>query len=378
MKILLTLLTVIRVAFVGDPQVDNEQELSYARKSVYSELRSRHDLDMVVVLGDLVNDKVNLLAPSVASLDSLSLPWFCVPGNHDKDVYPKSTLKPRDTASYHKALGYTDTAFVRAGVNFILMDNVRTREIAGYEGGLTDAQKQWLASSLASCSKGPIVLCAHIPFTQCVARDSLQAILEPYTDRMLMMCGHTHNVSRRHSEYGCEEVQAGAACGSWWRGAKDDRGVPYALMNCGAPRGYFVAEFKPSATRWYRLRYKAEGRPASEQLSVTDRDGRLYVNVYGASAEGKVMVKAVGKDACSSPYRGWTVLERSKEMAPEVKAVYEYNRDVYGKKDRAWRKAHRDEFIPLRRLASPHLWEGPSYGGKIKVKYSDGAMKINL
>ena len=97
MNILLTLLTVIRVAFVGDPQVDNEQELSYARKSVYSELRSRHDLDMVVVLGDLVNDKVNLLAPSVASLDSLSVPWFCVPGNHDKDVYGKSTLKPANS-----------------------------------------------------------------------------------------------------------------------------------------------------------------------------------------------------------------------------------------------------------------------------------------
>ncbi len=31
----------IRVAFVGDPQVDNETELTYARRSIYKELRER-------------------------------------------------------------------------------------------------------------------------------------------------------------------------------------------------------------------------------------------------------------------------------------------------------------------------------------------------
>ena len=55
----------LRVAFVGDPQVDNETELGYARASIYRELRERGDLDLVIILGDLVNDDVRLLARDV-------------------------------------------------------------------------------------------------------------------------------------------------------------------------------------------------------------------------------------------------------------------------------------------------------------------------
>ena len=58
----------LRVAFVGDPQVDNDTELGYARRSVYRELRERSDIDLAIFLGDLVNDDVALLAPSRASL----------------------------------------------------------------------------------------------------------------------------------------------------------------------------------------------------------------------------------------------------------------------------------------------------------------------
>lgn len=369
MSILITLLTIFRVAFVGDPQVDSRQELDYARGSIYSELKQRHDLGLVIVLGDLVNNKAELIAPSAASLDSMSTPWVCAPGNHDKDVYDKKSGKPRDTATFRRTLGYTDTAFVSGGVNFILMDNVRTKNMADYEGGLTEKQKQWLSQALSATGKAPIVLCAHIPFTQCTGRDSLNAIVGPYAHRMLMMCGHTHNVWRGDSGYGCEEVQAGAACGSWWRGVKDAHGVPYALMNCGAPRGYFVAEFNPGAKQWYKLNYKAVARPDKEQLSATIVDNKLYINVYGGSTLGKVSVKG-------GAFKQWTELERSKAMAPEVKAVYDENHENMSKHDRKWRKEHKSEFIPMRRLASPHLWEGPATAGKIKILYTDSAMRI--
>ena len=73
----------LRVALVGDPQVNSQAELDYARRSVYRELRERGDLDLVLVLGDLVNEKTELIAPSEASLDSLGCPWLRVNGNHD-------------------------------------------------------------------------------------------------------------------------------------------------------------------------------------------------------------------------------------------------------------------------------------------------------
>ena len=93
----------IRVAFVGDPQVDSETELSYARRSVYRELRERKDVDLAIFLGDLVNDKPELLEPTRATLDSLPYAWACVPGNHDRDVY-KVKGKARDMATYSRVI----------------------------------------------------------------------------------------------------------------------------------------------------------------------------------------------------------------------------------------------------------------------------------
>jgi len=140
----------LRVAFVGDPQADGMRQLEYCRKTVYKELRERKDLDLVIVLGDLVNDDVSLLEPTKASLDSLPCPWFCVPGNHDRDVYPviDGRKRPRDISTYRKVIGYEDTTFVKGGIRFILMNDVR---LGGkeYEGGFRDSQKVWLAEALA-------------------------------------------------------------------------------------------------------------------------------------------------------------------------------------------------------------------------------------
>ena len=52
---------VLRVALVGDPQVDDSTEMGYARRSVYRELRGRRDLDMCIFLGDLVNDNYGVI-----------------------------------------------------------------------------------------------------------------------------------------------------------------------------------------------------------------------------------------------------------------------------------------------------------------------------
>lgn len=361
---LIFLLSALRVAFVGDPQVDNPAELEYARKSVYSELRERKDLDLVVILGDLVNENPSLIGPSEASLDSITIetgcPWARVNGNHDG---PKPVR---------------DTTFTKGGIRFILMDNVRRKKRRDYEGGLREEQKQWLDSLLSTIDRDArLVFCTHIPVSQSKGRDSLFNILARHRD-ILFVCGHTHCVSRQMLERGMEEVQAGASCGSWWRGVKDSDGVPYALMNCGAPRGYFIADFSPRSRRWYNLRYKCIGREASEQCSVSEIDGRLYVNVFGGSREGRLYVKLPGK--------AWTELPHCYTMAPEVRRLVESADTV----SREYRKAHKDEMIPLRRLPSPHIWAGELNGplssersstsghsGKVcRLRYSDGTMSF--
>ena len=380
---------VLRVALVGDPQVDDPTEMGYARRSVYRELRGRRDLDMCIFLGDLVNDNMSLLPESVGVVDSLPYQCFMVPGNHDRDVYhgPKSSMhRQRDLSTWRKAVGYVDTSFVRGNVRFVLMNNVRPSDsgMTDYVGGFTDRQKHWLDSVLnrgvgetrgrkpshVGGTPALTILATHIPFSQMKGRDSVLALI-PDISRLLFVSGHTHFVSRDDS---LRELIVGAACGSWWRGVKDSDGIPYALQSCGAPRGYFIADINRDGT--YDLSYKCIGRPASEQLSAwavpndsTGRSYRLYINVFGGSLDGVVRV--------SLPARKSVDCERSQLAAPEVEQVIRLN----ASRSRDYRKSHRDEFIPLRRKPSPHLWQTPDLisgplPAHVNVIYRDAHMRI--
>ena len=363
--------------------------MGYARRSVYRELRGRRDLDMCIFLGDLVNDNMSLLPESVGVVDSLPYQCFMVPGNHDRDVYrglKLSTYRRRDLSTWRKAVGYVDTSFVRGNVRFILMNNVRHSDsgMTDYVGGFTDRQKHWLDSVLVAdrvesrarkTSRGDgtpalTILATHIPFSQIKGRDSVLALI-PDISRLLFVSGHTHFVSRDDS---IPELIVGAACGSWWRGVRDSDGIPYALQSCGAPRGYFIADIHRDGT--YALSYKCIGRPASEQLSAwavpndsAGRSYRLYINVFGGSSDGVVHISGLGRKTHSC--------ERSLMAAPEVEQVIRLN----ASRSRDYRKSHRDEFIPLRRKPSPHLWQttdlisGP-LPAHVNVIYRDAHMRI--
>lgn len=436
---------VLRVALVGDPQVDNPVEMGYARRSIYRDLRGRRDLDLCIFLGDLVNDNMSLLPESLSVIDSLPFQSFMVPGNHDRDVYrgaksSGSMSRPRDLSTWRKLVGYVDTSFVRGNVRFIMMNNVRhaAAGITDYVGGFTEKQKHWLDSVLVTdvarggkMSRGSVdrsrrpsrgkvtpaltILATHIPFSQMKGRDSVLALIPEHT-QMLYVSGHTHFVSRDDS---IPEVIAGATCGSWWRGVKDSDGVPYALQSCGAPRGYFVAEISRDGD--YRLRYRCVGmddevsvwgvrvecegavRPEdnivmgkdeSEGATVKEGGGvyRLYINVFGGVPDGVVRVRGGrrwrivsrgngvhdGADAQGfSRKKRDLVCERSTKTAPEVEQVIEFNASM----SRDYRKSHRDEFIPLRRKPSTHLWQTTDFVSGplpvyVNVVYRDSHMRF--
>lgn len=370
---------VLRVALVGDPQVDNETEMGYAGKSVYKDLANRKDIDIAVFLGDLVNDNMSLLPESVRVIDSLPYPCFMVPGNHDRDVRGDRPMPfVRNLMTWRKVVGYVDTSFVRSNVRFILMNNVRHSDsgMTDYVGGFTETQKHWLDSVLSVGAPALTVLATHIPFSQMKGRDSVLALV-PEATRMLYVSGHTHYVSRDES---VPELIVGATCGSWWRGVKDGDGIPYALQSCGSPRGYFIADFHRDGR--YDLSYKCVGRPASEQLSAwaipvgSDTCSyRLCVNVFGGSTDGIVRVRVPrrGRGVCGKSY----LCERSNTTAPEVEKVIRFNASL----SREYRRTHRTEFIPLRRKPSPHIWKTtatfsgpePAY---VNVIYRDAHMRI--
>ena len=313
-----------------------------------------------------------------------------------------------------------------------------------YVGGFTEKQKHWLDSVLVTdvarggkmsrgsvdCSRRPsrgkvtpalTILATHIPFSQMKGRDSVLALIPEHT-RILYVSGHTHFVSRDDS---IPEVIAGATCGSWWRGVKDSDGVPYALQSCGAPRGYFVAEISRDGD--YRLRYRCVGmddevsvwgvrvegegavRPEDnivmgkgESEGVTVKEGggvyRLYINVFGGAPDGVVRMRGGRRwrivsrgngvqvdDGSDSPdvfmesprRKRYLVCERSTKTAPEVEQVIEFNASM----SRDYRKSHRDEFIPLRRKPSTHLWQTTDFVSGplpvyVNVVYRDSHMRF--
>lgn len=433
-----------RVAFVGDPQVNDSTEMSYALKSIYKELSERKDIDFALFLGDLVNDNMQLLPESVRIINSLPYRCMMIPGNHDRDVYKgtdRQLARARDLSTWKATVGYVDTAFCIRNIRFILMNNVRARNggMSDYEGGLTERQRHWLDSvfnwtpemlTRGNHTNGNgneigdpslTILATHIPFSQMKGQDSVIAMI-PDACKVLFVSGHTHSVARNELKISkldgdpvnAEEVIAGATCGSWWRGVKDENGIPYAVQNCGAPRGYFVADVYNDGR--YELDYKYVGKSEREKLSVwlvkeeitsegvptkaetsnaAAKDGakggsnnalcgksgsnfRLYTNVYGGSANGNVDIRLPRKvrnqfkylcdSTLSDDHRVTGSVKRGSfnrrlslsvcsKTAPEVMEIIDLNAST----SREYRKAHRDEFIPLRRKPSPHLWESESF-----------------
>lgn len=359
----------LRVAFIGDPQVDDITELEYARRSIYAELKQRKDLDLIIILGDLVNDKTALIAPSKESLDSLSCPWFAVPGNHDFDVY-RGEDKVRDLSTWTDIIGYKDTSFVQCGVRFIMMNNVLYAKNKGYSGRF-DKEAMTYIDSLAGISQKdmPIVLATHIPISVMEQKDSIVNIFRNHR-KVLYVSGHTHTVSRQNltEDAAQQELVVGATCGTWWRGTKDAYGIPYALQNCGSPRGYFIADFRKKDCR---LTYKAvqyNDNASAYVVTNDDNTGKtLYINIFGGHMSGNPVLPKLG----NAP------LERVSEPAPEVLKVIAANRSLSSE----YKRKRRDEIIPLRRMKSPHLWSvnlpaGYKVPEKILIKYADSDMKF--
>lgn len=192
-----------RVALVCGPAVQDPEQLDAARKGLYRSLRERADIRQIIFMGDLVMDDASLLSPTRATLDSLSCPWFCVPGDGDRDFYrPATSLRPgghlpsrdRDFVTWQAVMPSSDTSWVARGIRWIVLNNIRTisrtqaRTLKAqdkglyvgndYTGGLNERQKRWLEDWLIRTPERQwIALCTHLPLSQCAGADSLAHIL---------------------------------------------------------------------------------------------------------------------------------------------------------------------------------------------------------
>ncbi|MEP1782071.1 calcineurin-like phosphoesterase family protein [Reichenbachiella sp.] len=255
--------TTFKVAMLGDLQMRIQEEINYANRLLTPELFIRNDIDLAIMLGDIADDSLNILAGTRQITKHFPMPAYGVFGNHDRD------LGKNFTQSYKAVFGPDYYAFNRGKVHFIVVNNILPTEDGDYEGVISKRQLAFIKNDLEHTPEDYlIVFCQHIPIHTLENREELFELLENRR-RVLAVSGHRHILEQEFVPFGTSqelhEVVAGAVCGLWWDGERDWKGIPVSVMGFGAPKGYYVFTFEDDQ---YSMRYKALELPVDKQINI--------------------------------------------------------------------------------------------------------------
>jgi hypothetical protein len=142
----------------------------------------------------------------------------------------------------------------------------------------------------------------------------------------LSISGHTHTVEHdfftaEHGNPGPEHHHyvAVTACGSWWTGAPDERGIPHATMSDGAPNGYTIISFDGSG---YSMEFRAASEPADHQMRLWTPEeisqgelptAEVIANIYAGNGKSTVEMRFDGGD--------WRPLTHQLRADPFLEAI---------------------------------------------------------
>ena len=360
-----------KAIFFGDPQPSNIEQVDHIAHDVIAELIGT-DAKFGVTLGDIMFDRLELFTPSNANLALVGIPWYNVVGNHDLNFSSETDADSDET--FHRFFGPNYYSFDYGPTHFIVLDDVnwgvvRRNGHRSYNGGLDADQLEFVKNDLALVPEEKLVmLMMHIPLLEVGNRKELYRLIEkrPYT---VSISGHEHWHAHRY--IGEEDDWQGAephhhiinvcVSGTWWKGTKDEAGIPHATQRDGSPNGYSIITFDGTK---HTLDFKAARQPADYQLSihapsavkVADLSNHsVYVNVFNGSEKSEVKMR-LSKD---SP---WIPLKKTLEPDPfyvavrdrEVKAAPDSKRHLSGpiKSDHLWR-----ERLPISLEPGSHLIE---------------------
>ncbi|MCC6510695.1 MAG: calcineurin-like phosphoesterase C-terminal domain-containing protein, partial [Pirellulaceae bacterium] len=207
-------------------------------------------------------------------------------------------------------------------VHFVVLDDVTWHGATSttrsrFTGGLGPEQMKFVKQDLSMIPKDQlVVLMMHIPLLDVEDRHVLYRLIEdrPFA---LSISAHTHFL--KHHFIGKEDGFNGPAphhhfvnvtvCGSWWRGATDELGIPHATMSDGGPNGYSIISFDGAK---YDIQFRAARRPADHQMNihlpreVTTAEAlgtSILVNVFNGSKQTKVRFRLL-------PEGAWMPMER--------------------------------------------------------------------
>ncbi len=342
--------------FFGDPQPSSQAQIDYIAHDVVEELIGT-EAKFGITLGDIMFNNLSLFESLNRTVALIGVPWFNVIGNHDINFdSPNDALSDETFESVYGPAWYS---FDYGKVHFIVLDNVnwlgaKPEGEGRYVGALGEKQVRFVKNDLKSVpDEKLVVLMMHIPLDETEDRGALFRLIEnrPYT---LSISGHTH--TQEHRFLGKEAGWRGrtphhhivnvTVCGTWWKGALDERGIPHATMRDGAPNGWSVITFDGQRATFD---FRAAGRPADYQMNVMAPEAvasaetaktEVRVNVFAGSERSTVEMR-VGWDG------EWRKLRQVREKDPFYAAVRE--REMAVKPAPPQLNAPAD---------SSHLWKG--------------------
>ncbi len=384
------------VALVADTQPGNAEELGFVRDSLLARM-SGSGAAFAIHHGDVMGDDLSLLSRYKSLLVPSGIRWHHCPGNHDMNRDAGDPNLAFET--WRREFGPLHYAFQHAGATFILLNNVAPLQAGrgragerGYAGQIGRAQLAFVENVLRHVPREHLVVVSmHIPLVcyEDATHPSdntgdahrLLAILSRRPNTV-SFAGHSHTTEHHYlgSECGFAREEAHhhhvltAACGSWWSGPRDARGVPYSVSRDGTPRGYhrlsiegnrYSTRFVPTdddQDRSMRVMVECAGRGlTSSPLSPTELlASRLLVNVFDGCPRTRVRVEI------DAPYPRSIELQRIDAVDPHVSEFLSTHAAIC----KPWATA----------AATSHLWAVPlptglpagAHRARVSVRHANG------
>jgi hypothetical protein len=314
--------------FFGDTQARGLREVNFVTHDVVEECL---DTDAIfgVSLGDIVADDPALFSEISESIAQIGIPWYNVFGNHDNNRAALANEYSDDT--FERFFGPSTYAFEYGEVAFIPLNTIFFPPNSGrYTPAFTEKQLTFVKNYLALVPREKlVVLMMHVPIVGCKRYKEMLALLadRPHT---LTIAAHTH--MQRHVFLDKKRGWTGenphhlfinaTVSGSWWCGSFDERGIPHATMNDGAPNGYSKITFDGNQ---YQIAFKAASRPADYQMNVYLADdvpvGQLtetevLANIFAGSERSRAEMQ-IDEDG------PWIPMEYTVTIDPECLRMHE-------------------------------------------------------
>nr|WP_321411816.1 calcineurin-like phosphoesterase family protein [uncultured Carboxylicivirga sp.] len=327
---------VFKVLVFGDTQPYNLEQVDFLAEDIITELVDKNDILFGMTMGDVVGDNLNLYKPLNETINQIGIPWYNVMGNHDVNYMSPDDKQSDDT--FKRVYGPSTYAFVYGKVHFIVLDDILHHEEVGstkYEGGLRPEQLTFVSNYLKEVPKEDlVVLNMHIPFDlqgrsfRSADQDKLFDLLKDFPNT-LSISGHTHLLNNYYFNTANSSWQqnaphhhfnAGATCGSWWCGLRNENDVPHTMMRDGVPNGYAFVNFNGTD---YVIDWKVAGGAEDHQMNIYVPRGvvahssdttLLTVNFFKGCEQSQVKYRIKGQT-------NWKEMKRVEKFDPYYEKI---------------------------------------------------------